>query len=203
MTFFWDTQWTFATGIIAATIGHLFRRERGRYNIYAFIGGLLWSTILMFGGVWLFLEIDADWMLNYFFVPDLSALGWVVLYPIFYILGFIVAMELIRIKKDRWLMLGFSIWWIVFTLLITPRFFLVYGNTPSPEWFWEITRTTDNFFFLPIPTTSLGSFFMFLFVGAFVLHGGMVAYGIFLAQQKKDCHIPQVVRNNPYCYVPA
>lgn len=203
MTLFWDTHWCLATGIIAAMIGHLFRRDRGKYNIYAFVAGLIFCTSLMYGAVWLFLEVDPNWMVNYFYVPELSSLGWVILYPMCYILGFLVTMGLIRIGWDRWWMLLFSIWWIIFTIILTPRFYLVYGTTPTPEWFWEITRTTDNFFFLPIPTgTSLGPFFLFLFIGSFLLHGGMVIYGFVLVLLKSNCHQPSLAINNPYCYIP-
>lgn len=201
MTFFWDTHWCFAAGIVAATLGSSLKIEQSRKLIYSFVAGLLFIILLMYGSIWLFIEVDADWMLNYFFKAGPNSLGWLVIYPITYTAGFVITMELCRANLDRWWMLIFSIWWVIFTIIMIPRFYLVYGTTSNPEWFWEVSRTTDNLVFIPIPEMSLGILFMFFFIASFVLHAFTIFLGIMFAAAKKDCNVSKLAKDKPYCCI--
>lgn len=201
MTFFWDTHWVFAIGILFAALGHSRRQNRSRSLVLSFGIGLITSVILMLLSLWTYVYLDPEWMVNYFFTPTADTIALSTVYPLFYGLGFLVTSYLIRTRRDRYFYLGFAVWWIVLTVLLWDRFFLLFATSPTPEWWWEVTRTATNFLFIPTPVYSLGPFCLAMTAAVVIFLVGMLGIGIYVATQRKNCANP-AFSHKIYCYIP-
>jgi hypothetical protein len=173
------------------------KRTKGdRKVLVIFVIGLLIVLILAASALWLYLEVDAAWMLSYFFVPDQALLGLLLAYVAFYILGYSIADLLAREGWDRFLLFISAVIWVIYTICTFDRFYWVSG-----EWFWEITIVVDNFMWIPIPPTSLGPLFLMFFIASFVLFGFFLIVGVYHILHKANCRAQDPDNRGELCYV--
>lgn len=199
MAIFWDWQWCLLLGIVFATFGMAKDGKKDRKLLYHFIVGMLITVGLTIGALWLFYEVDAYWMLSYFLVPSEALVSLILIYPIFYIIGFVMVEVLARITYDKYLLLIFTVIWILYTAFTFDRFYYL---SVTGEWFWEVSLIVDNFLWIPIPAGLwLGPLFMGFFIGSFLLFAIFLVISIYFILAKHNCTNPDVSKRGNLCYV--
>jgi len=135
MPILWDIGLCVVSGFFLSSLKPLFKNTIATKlkNRRLYLIGLLFTLFVnLLISVWCWIEVDPNWLVLYWFDPQIIASAvWVIyaLFPLYYTIAYWINLRLIRNDKSRYSLLIVASGWSIFTILVYPDFITLFkGN---------------------------------------------------------------------------
>lgn len=178
MPLLWDIWMSSVAGFVFSSLKPLIESKFKRFKLndmlFFSLGLLFNQLVIVLISVWIYTEIDPNWIMLYWIDPKIlgNAIHFIyACFPLFYLVSYKANKRLIKLNRGRFSLLVAATSWIILTVLVSPNFFIVFKNNDAPthgvdysaQYLWHVTSFPSENLLWIIPI-DLGLFFLAFFV---------------------------------------
>lgn len=203
MPLLWDIMMSCVTGFMFSSLKPLLKNtiDIELHEKALFVIGLVFNQlVILLISVWCWFEVDPNWLMLYWVDPEsvrpLVHLIYVI-FPVFYIIPYVLNLKLHKIKKSRYSLLISNTAWLIFTIIVFPSFITMFAGNDAPYHGVDYTAQLQfNLINYPeksplwIFPMSLRSYFIFFFIQITFFMALVEILGISIARRDSLNRIP-------------